>query len=119
MTAFTLRIDDTLIQNIDELAKLHGFKTRNKYIEHLLQQAVIDGFTPTQTGDGYIAKAPSGGSLSLTKHDGFVSSGATNLNEDEQTLYQEIKTMAEQGQWQQVRHTLLRAGFTIKYVSIS
>ena len=115
-TAFTLRIDDDIIEKLDQLWPLYGFKSRNQYLDYLIRQIVQQGFIPTRVGEGYGAKAPGGGQLSLIQQAGFISSGESGLNEQELAVFQQAQRWAEQGQWYKARQHLREAGFEIEYI---
>lgn len=116
MPAFTIRLDDDLTKALDELFPLLGFKSRAQFLEHLAKKAVEKGFTPAKVGQGYLAKAPNGGSFSLIQQAGFVSSGGSGLTDEENDVFQRARELASQGQWHEARHLIHEAGLEVEYI---
>lgn len=117
MPAFTIRLDDQLTEDLDELFPLLGFKSRNQFLEHLAREAVAKGFIPTEVGHGYLVKTANGGSFSLIQQAGFVSSGGNGLNDAEQVLFQKVRELAAVGHWHEVKQHLQIAGLEIRYIT--
>lgn len=117
MPAFTIRLDDSLIEDLDELFPLLGFKSRNQFLEHLAKKAVVEGFLPTEVGQGYLVKTSNGGSFSLIQQAGFVSSGGSELTSSEDKLFQQARDLTQQGRWHEAKCLLQAADLEIKYIT--
>jgi hypothetical protein len=116
MANFTLRVTDKqLVQEFDELAKIHGM-TRTAFIIQLMRDAVNNGFIPTQDGEGFRALTSNGGEATITRHNDYVSGGMRGLNKKQEAAFELAKKLAspEQGsQWIQARKTLEDCGFKV------
>lgn len=117
MPAFTIRLDDELTEDLDELFPLLGFKSRNQFLEYLAKEAVAKGFVPTEVGQGYLVQTPTEGRFSLIQQAGFVSSGGSGLTADEQDLFQQARELAADGRWYEVKQRLQAADLKIRYIT--
>jgi hypothetical protein len=117
MPAFTIRLDNELIEDLDELFPLLGFKSRNQFLEHLAKEAVAKGFVPAEVGQGYLVQTPGGGRFSLIQQAGFVSSGGSGLTPAEETLFQRARELVSDGRWYEAKHHLQAADLEIRYIT--
>jgi hypothetical protein len=116
--AFTMRFSDKVdIDRLDELARQHGL-ARKDFLELLTLEAVEAGFIPRQAGEGLRAFAPGGGVMTLVRENGYITSGAGNLNEKEQRIFEQVKSLAEKGYWIPAKQTLTETGFSLESITI-
>lgn len=117
MPAFTLRLDEQLTADLDKLFPLLGFKSRNHFLEHLAIEAIKRGFIPAKAGEGYLVSTPNGGRFSLIQQTGFVSSGGSGLTDAENTVFQQARDLASQGQWFEARQLIESSGLQVEYMA--
>lgn len=111
--AFTMRIEDDVLKEIDVLASSHQL-SRTQLFQIVAKEMVKTGFHPLFSGEGLRAVAPSGGAVVFVQQDGIVVSGIVGeLTPDETDVYQPILKLAQDGLWAAAKHYLKRANFII------
>lgn len=116
MTDLLIRnVPDEIISRLDSQAAIKN-QSRQVYVLALLGDAASSDYIPTRWGEGYRAFTPSGGKCTLIRGDGYVSGGATELNQGQFDAYKKAKMLADPkngSRWAEARQCLIGAGFEV------
>lgn len=116
MTDLLIRnVPDEIVSRLDSQAGIKN-QSRQSYLLAILEDVASSEYIPTKWGEGYKAFTPTGGKCSLSRGNGYVSGGATELTQAEMDAYQRAKMLADPkngSRWAEARQVLVDAGFEV------